>query len=442
MKFKEIKKYILTFVFLLIFAGLFLMVSNLLEYKTSRFAKEQIKNMGEQVDVLFAGSSHVQNNIYPYYLWKEKGITSYNIASSGEWLQVTYYEIKEALKYTNPKVVVVDLFRANDDVDEYITRMPDGLIHEAIDYFDLDADKVELAGIAAKGKGNEPISFLSNYYAYHDRWKELGKTDFEEEFSLDKGSVMLSEILEFGDYEYIEPELDEKVLEGTGYKYIKKIAALCKEKGCECLFINTPYYNGSKGHADREYTYLEEAKKLGCATLYGPDYYEAIGLLGKTDFYDSGHYNVIGAKKMSEFMADYLSENFDLTDHRGDEFYSSYADFDKDMEASRLKNADESNSIMGMVMGFYDSDKYKVTIYGDEKLILNDEALAAYTELGKITIIDKSQMDAETKELLVSINCGEELEDNDIAVVVRDTDSNAVCLKRLFKYSKAGFYIK
>ena len=49
-----------------------------------------------------------------------------------------------------------------------------------------------------------------------------------------------------------------------------------------------------------------------------------MGLAGD-DFSDYGtHVNVVGAQKVTAFLEDWLEENYDLPDRRGDAAYASY----------------------------------------------------------------------------------------------------------------------
>ena len=55
---------------------------------------------------------------------------------------------------------------------------------------------------------------------------------------------------------------------------------------------------------------------------------EDIGLDWNTDTKDGGdHMNSAGAEKVSAYLADYLKDNYELTDHRGDK---DYAEWDRD----------------------------------------------------------------------------------------------------------------
>lgn len=64
----------------------------------------------ERYDVIFAGSSHMNNALYPMELWEKYGFTSFNNAQSGEVLPVSYYTCKAAIENYHPKVLVLDVY--------------------------------------------------------------------------------------------------------------------------------------------------------------------------------------------------------------------------------------------------------------------------------------------------------------------------------------------
>ena len=64
------------------------------------------------VDVLFLGSSHGVSSFSPPKLYDDYSIRSYNLSSELQSLLVSYYWLKEALRYQTPKVVVLDTYIA------------------------------------------------------------------------------------------------------------------------------------------------------------------------------------------------------------------------------------------------------------------------------------------------------------------------------------------
>ena len=71
------------------------------------------------IDVMFFGSSHIFENVNTGVLWDEHGIAAFNLCGSIQPLWNTYYYIKEALKTQSPKLIVVDVYRALEEL-EYI----------------------------------------------------------------------------------------------------------------------------------------------------------------------------------------------------------------------------------------------------------------------------------------------------------------------------------
>ena len=63
----------------------------------------------DDIDVLFLGNSHAADYV-PMELWEQYGVTSYNLASSGVPMPVTYWTLMNALDYASPKLVVLDCY--------------------------------------------------------------------------------------------------------------------------------------------------------------------------------------------------------------------------------------------------------------------------------------------------------------------------------------------
>ena len=62
-----------------------------------------------EYDVLFFGTSHVINGIFPMQLWNDYGITSYNFGGHANSLAMAYWTMVNAVEYHKPKVAVLDL---------------------------------------------------------------------------------------------------------------------------------------------------------------------------------------------------------------------------------------------------------------------------------------------------------------------------------------------
>lgn len=58
--------------------------------------------------------------VNPNVIWKNVGITSYNLGQPEQQIWTTYSYIKEALKYQNPKAIFLDVYTVTYDTDGYM----------------------------------------------------------------------------------------------------------------------------------------------------------------------------------------------------------------------------------------------------------------------------------------------------------------------------------
>ena len=100
-----------------------------------------------------------------------------------------------------------------------------------------------------------------------------------------------------------------------------KITKLCKENNIKLVLIKAP--------SVYPYWYDEyDAQMKEYSKRHNIDYYnlveeaENIGLDYSSDTYDGGlHLNLQGATKLSKYFAERLSQNYNLTNYRGDKVY-------------------------------------------------------------------------------------------------------------------------
>lgn len=371
------KKYILPVLRFILFTALLVTVllglGRLLEYKNSRYFKEPLYEIG-QVDVLLAGSSHVHNELYPMMLWKDFGITSYNAASAGEKIGVTYHVLRELMDVAKPKVVVVDSFLITSDKEGGV-NMDGGQLHESMDFMKLGPNKIELAKMAAESENLSPVAFLSDIYAYHFRWKELEQRDFAYTYSRELGCSALAGIYRCnppGKYEY---ETDMSLRDSEGYRYLEKIMELCREKNCRFLLVNVPFENQTKRRQAKENTYMELVREYGFDTMNYRDYEAEMGLDYSTDFRDPSHTNILGSKKLTAVLGKYLKEKYELKDYRGEAEYfeRAYAGYSDALCDKAL----ECDSPEGFLMCAYDYEALTpVLFYRDEENLKHSSMLS------------------------------------------------------------------
>lgn len=317
------KKVISVISLILVFSLIFLFVSDLCKRKYSdnkyRIFYEESANM----DVLFFGSSIVHYSIYPMQLWHDYGITSYNMGNDSERLQMTYYDILNALDHASPKVIVVDVCALSWAGGNRDNTLKD---HFFLDSVPLSVNKIKT--VNAIFDGRERFEYLFPFELYHSRWNELT----EEDFFFHTRDVKYGAIINTGilPTEYPAPELYEQSREvdvAVEHDTINRIIDLCRSKGVTPVFVYAP-----SGHRGGDQKIREQADEY-FATL-DVDYHQLLYLdciEWDRDFLDGAHLNYNGGVKYTDFLGQLLKSTYNLPDHRND---ASIADkWNKDYEA-------------------------------------------------------------------------------------------------------------
>ena len=126
----------------------------------------------------------------PMELWDKYGIASYNWGYSNCTPAENYYLIQEILKYTSPKLIVLDVYGVIEyeqyNNGKYRTDRIEQQ-HVQFDSFPLSLNKIRAAkDLFDDYEHNE--DFIWNFIMYHNRWSELDRSDFEYELNKEKGA--------------------------------------------------------------------------------------------------------------------------------------------------------------------------------------------------------------------------------------------------------------
>ncbi|SKA96791.1 hypothetical protein SAMN05443428_12246 [Caloramator quimbayensis] len=287
----------------------------------------------EQYDVVLMGSSHMNGTINPNVLWKEYGITSFNYATGGQPIDVTYYLLKEVLKKQKNPIVVVDLY--------YLGLIrnfgEEGYIRYVLDNMRPSINKYE--AILNCTPRPHWISYVFRIIKYHSRWKELTEQDFYPDLNKTyyaKG-FDAEHIIYGKDNTYNSKTNEVSNLPPKSYKYLYKIIEMSKKEGFKLVFINAPYdYNITNGTmiwhekpAEMFNMVDKIAKENGIPFINYNNILDEIGFDFKNDMANGGHVNIYGADKVSLHLGKFLKDNYDLKDHRDDK---NYENWNKDYE--------------------------------------------------------------------------------------------------------------
>lgn len=296
-------------IFLIIFAFLFYMCSNVFILKGNGYGSDVVSfyDLPEQsLDIIFFGSSHSYSTFSPNLIEKKTGLKSYNFATQQQPVYITYYYMVEALKTQKPKYFVLDMHMFSFK-DNYVKE---GVVRDAVDRMKFSANKIDAihANVADKEVRK---SYYINFIKYHSRYKNIHWKDFKQAFDLqgidNKGFTGLPQNndIHIDNSDFLN-RTDTKELILKNKEYLLKIIELAKKHDVELIFVKTPCALNEETVA-----YLNRMKKY--AQEYQIDYIDYNLLfteldLDTGDFYDNGHLSKTGANKVSSHFAEYIKE--------------------------------------------------------------------------------------------------------------------------------------
>lgn len=317
-------------------------LSGLTERKESKYKFSDFYNQEEDYDVLFIGSSHYLNGVFPMELWKDYGIVSYNMAGHGSRAAVNYWILKNALEYTTPKLVVVDCYMLG--LKEKVGTIDQ--LHMSMDHMPFSKTKLEMVQDLVEDK-EEQKDFLWKFSIYHNRWNELTTEDFTKEYSPEKGAESRIGVAATDPVEPYDGNvrLEEETI---GMEYLRKTIELCQEKGIEVLLTYIPF-PGNKGWQPEMNTAGDIAAQYGVDYL---DFYTLMTLVNPNiDFYDkNAHMNPSGAKKITEFFGAYIMARYGIEDRRQNPAYANWHEDYEVYKEFKLNNIRQEEELTNYLM--------------------------------------------------------------------------------------------
>lgn len=318
MKIKSVKNLLgsvcFVLILILIFQGLTFLTRNKNE---ANLIAPYFSEKENSLDVVFVGSSHVMCGVYPYELYNDFGIASYDFTSSALVFPQAYYQVVEALKTQRPRLLVLDASGAIYDNQK--VGSPE-YVHVQLDNMSWSANKIR----AINDLIEDPADRLEYYFPiikFHVRWKELHRSDFQGINGITKGSYVSDYILPDPQPIQILPRDYTVPMSEDADTYLRKALDYCRDEGVDVLLLNTPTIADEKSQG--RYNAVDAvAEEYGVPYINLLHNLDEIGFDYSTDLRDSWHCNVYGAKKVSAYIGNYLKEHYDLPDRRQDSEYA------------------------------------------------------------------------------------------------------------------------
>ncbi|MEY8326741.1 hypothetical protein AALB47_22970 [Lachnospiraceae bacterium 54-11] len=352
----------------LITMGLFFFILNctdaLLERKAGVKKNEDFFQQEGNYDVLFMGTSHVLNSIFPMELWNDYGIVSYNFGGHGNEMATTYWVMMNALDYTKPKLMVIDCMMLSSN--EKLCGDFD-YVHLSFDAFPLSKNKI-LAVDDLWGNSAKKWDLLWDFTVYHNRWSDLTREDFEAVPSLEKGAESRIGVAVPASIGRIEQSrVIEK--ETVGEEYLRKMIEECQKRGIGVLLTYLPFPANAEEQLEAEMVY-DIAEEYGVGYI---NFLEMNVVNYQTDCFDAvSHLNPSGAKKVTDYLGEYISANYPDMNQKDNVQYSEWHDDYALYKNFKLQMLKEQTEVQNYLMLLADKG-YNVYIEMSDHMILKDE---------------------------------------------------------------------
>lgn len=360
-------------------------------YPTTNTYLDFYKLEKNSVDVLFFGSSHAVTSFNPQVIYDNYGITSYNLGCEQQSIVVTYYWLREALKYQSPKVIILDTYTLYKYYDAYVynnMNCGETAVRKAMDNMRLSPLKWEAGKVIEEIDPTQSgLSYLLLNIRYHTRWTSLGEDDYMEEAMIEHGGTKGFTVLggtnpdlsyvPFKDSDVSTVDADPMV--GTSEEYLDKIVDLCARENIQLILVNIPCresiesYKSTKEYADSHgllyYDFNEER-------LYNEiDYNASENLLS--------HLNYLGAEKVSLYIGSLLKTKYGIQSREDKSYDLSRELYEHKIENINLTNTTDIYQYLDMI----NNDRYSVFIFAPTKYsaYMNDEIMNKLFMLGFTT---------------------------------------------------------
>ena len=312
-----------------------------------------------EFQALFLGASHVYCGVDPMRIYEKTGIVTYNMASTLQDLSVSYTLLKMAFQTQSPQVVFLDvssMFQYGDE-NESDDQMFQMCFRYVLDNMRFSRSKVELAAeyagyLPEDRRADGFISILIPILYYHDRWGELTWEDFSFQakrnlyakghdivpgiYGTDWDTVdrmnYVSDLLSTrkdrlwtsadGDLSSTLTDMEPAysvVIPDEEISWIRKMQTLCGENGAELILFKVPD-SAAPQEYEPAWTRIRAQKAKEVAAELGLEFldllYDApeLQIDWGMDSLDQGkHMNQTGARKVSDYLADYMTNQKHMT---------------------------------------------------------------------------------------------------------------------------------
>ena len=280
------------------------------------------KEPANTIDVLIIGSSATYADYSAAYAYDKYGFTSYPFAISGAPCTNWKPALRDALRTQSPKLVVIDVYGGSYEPEILRTRSSQTytiMSHQPISMQKIETAKEVSAQVEQTSTASLVMPFLKFHYRVPSNLRNIKKRLAAESYGPSplKGIETLARAQKFGKIDDSGFSDETIALDSQTEATIREFIEYCKNEDIDLMFVKYPLILRQKDPNEmdvnkRANSILEIAEESGCPALNMQKHFYDIGLDQKSDFYNHGHANLTGQKKITTYLCDFIQDNFDI----------------------------------------------------------------------------------------------------------------------------------
>lgn len=282
----------------------------------SREVYEQFYDLPRNsVDAVVIGPSAAREYYFAGEAFHHNGVVSYNLSTSGQPFSAILPLIKEVEKTQDPSVYLIEFRELEEDSVNLgdVRKITDNMkwSRNRIDTINSMLDQYDATS------GEAPVErkdYYTSFGVYHNRWEDVNAADFGESeqwmgFGIYNSIITMTpeDLKPFDEYYDIDPYLLGE---------LDRLISYTDTLDAKIVFVLMPAFFHSDSRGLLNFA-MQQLQARGQEVLFLNPHMGDIGLSMDVDFREEEHVNTYGSIKVTNFLADYLQQQYGLPDRRG-----------------------------------------------------------------------------------------------------------------------------
>lgn len=280
------------------------------------------KEPANTIDVLLIGSSATYSGFSSAYAYEKFGFTSWPYAIGGGTCTMWKPALQDTLRTQRPKLVVVDVFGGGYERDMIATRSSQ--LYLIMNSMPLSADKIRLAKEISRNVDNVSVaSMVFPFIKCHSR-VPINMLRLKERLEVErfgpsplKGVETRTRTRNLAPVDAVSFTEESTPLDEETERVVREFMEYCKSEDLSVLFVKYPTVLTQQDPDEllvnlKANRICEIAEEYGYPSLNMQKSFHEIGLKEREDYYNHGHTNVRGQKKVTEFLGSYIQNTMHI----------------------------------------------------------------------------------------------------------------------------------